>query len=68
MELIPVSSNNLSAVGYDEATKDLTVVYKGSGRSDTFGNVSMMDYSAMVAAPSVGSYFERVIKVKYGRK
>jgi hypothetical protein len=64
VELIPVSSSNVAAIGYDENNQVLYVrfmnnmlyIYKG---------VPVSEYNGLQNAPSVGSYLHRNIKSFY---
>ena len=64
MDLTPVKSSLIAAVGYDEAQKELTVEFK---KGDTYGYkpVPHAVYTAMLEAISVGKFFLRNIKNQY---
>lgn len=68
VELKPVISSNISAVGYNENSKLLKISFKGKG--DTFNtylyeNVEPEVYNKMFESESVGKYLsENVIRQK----
>lgn len=72
IELIPVESSNIKAIGYDVDSKTLRVEF--APRKD--GTVARYDYAevpvelfeGMKAAPSVGSFFARNVKQLYDVK
>lgn len=59
--MTPVKSSNLSAVGYDPATRALTVQFK-SGASHHYADVSPEAHAALMAAESVGKHFHAHIR------
>ena len=61
--MIPVSSSNLVAVGYEEESQSLYIQFK-SGLY-VYGNVPASVYSNLLAAPSHGKYFHAFIKNAY---
>jgi hypothetical protein len=66
-EMFPVSSSNISAVGYDAENMILYVDFLRKGndfseRQYRYFNVPYMVYDEMVNAPSVGSYFYHNIR------
>jgi hypothetical protein len=61
MEMIPVASSNLAAIGYEIETAILRVQFNHGGVYDYQG-VSEDIYDGFVGAPSKGQYFERFIK------
>lgn len=60
MQMIPVSSSNLSAVGYDEFSMTLRVQFK-SGAYD-YSNVPKNIFDGLLSASSKGSYHHAFIK------
>lgn len=64
MTLIYVESSNIEAVEYDPAQSELTVVFK-SGDTYKYSSVPQFIYDELVSAPSVGSYFNRMVKTVY---
>lgn len=60
MQLTPVSSTNLSAVGYDAATSQLWVQFK-NGMVYQYDNVQPKTYADMMAG-DCGTYFATIIK------
>ena len=65
MKMTPVESTNLSAVGYEEATKRMQVRFN-SGGLYAYNNVPKKAYSELMKADSQGSYFNTFIKGMYG--
>ena len=64
MELVPVDSSNLDAVGYDESTQTLTVRFK-NGSMYEYLDVPPGVFEALVASASKGSFFNQQIKGVY---
>jgi hypothetical protein len=60
----PVSSSNLSSVGYDESNQVLEIEFNG-GRVYQYFNVSKRIYQELMNANSHGKYFHRNIEGKY---
>ena len=68
VNLSPVKSSNIDAVGYDKDKKELHVSFKGSGRY-VFEGVPAEKHDSLIGAPSVGKYFSDNIRaVHAGRK
>jgi len=65
MEMIPVSSRNLLAVGYDIADSTLYVRFRRGGRTYSYANVPDSVYEALMAASSKGRYFNYRIRYRY---
>jgi hypothetical protein len=63
-EMTEVKSSLISAIGYDEAQKELTVELKKGG-TYSYRPVPHAVYTAMLEAVSVGSFFLRNIKGQY---
>lgn len=61
MEMIPVSSSNLNAVGYDYDTATLRIQFLNGGLYDYMG-VPPEVYDELIAAISKGQYFDQTIK------
>lgn len=61
MNMVPVSSSNLRAVGYDAATQTLRVAFIKSGVYEYSGVPSAV-HAGLMAASSLGSYFDTHIK------
>jgi hypothetical protein len=64
MKMSPVSSSNLSAVGYDEHEKWLVVEFKDGGMY-RYLQVPAPIFQAFMDAPSKGAYFSRSIKDRF---
>ena len=63
MHMVPVSSSNLVAVGYDAATQTLRIQFH-SGTYDYY-NVPEHVYHGLLNAPSKGQYHHNHIKHAY---
>jgi hypothetical protein len=61
MDLIPVKSSNLLAVGYDAKTKTLRVLFKTNELYE-YKNIEPEMHSGLMAASSPGGYFSKFIK------
>ncbi|MCE9565509.1 MAG: KTSC domain-containing protein [Planctomycetes bacterium] len=55
MELIPVESSMLSAIGYDAEAKELVAVFR-SGGTWRYRGVPQETYEGLLVASSKGSY------------
>lgn len=62
--LVPVTSSNLLAVGYDAPSETLFVAFKG-GTVYAYLAVPATVHEELMAAPSKGSYLARGIKNHY---
>ena len=62
MTLKPVNSSQIAAVGFDPATKVMTIQFKGKGSTYEYQNVSQEVYDGLCGAESVGTYFGQNIK------
>ncbi len=63
MNMIPVNSSNLVAVGYDKSTQTLRVKFN-SGTYDYY-NVPELIFNGLLSAPSKGQYHHEHIKNSY---
>lgn len=61
MELVPVSSSNLAAVGFDPDASILEILFK-SGSLYRYFEVPSSVHAALMSASSRGSYFNAHIK------
>jgi len=61
MDRVSVSSSNVASVGYDSATQTLEVEFL-KGQTYQYFDVPEALFREMLAAPSVGSYFNQNIK------
>jgi KTSC domain len=64
MQRTPVSSSNLSSVGYELSTSTLEVEFS-TGRVYQYFDVPEHVYQELIHASSVGSYFAQSIKNSY---
>ena len=61
--LEPVESNQVGAIGYDEATKTLAVQFRRGARAIYhYQNVEPETYEAFKGAESIGTYFGQHLK------
>lgn len=63
MNLIPVNSSDLRAVGYDADTQTLQISFKNGGLYE-YKNISESMYRELISAPSKGKYFSHYIRDK----
>jgi len=64
MKRIAIISKVLKSVGYDEATGTLEIEFKNGGLYEYF-DVPAEEYSALMLAPSKGTYFGDNIRDAY---
>ncbi|WP_136687483.1 KTSC domain-containing protein [Halorhabdus amylolytica] len=64
MNRVPVSSSNLSSVGYDETNQVLEIEFNG-GRVYQYFDVPKRIHQELMNANSHGKYFHRNIKDNY---
>lgn len=68
MERKPVTSSNITSVGYDESKQELQVEF-ANGSVWAYSGVQPGEHRALITAPSLGSYFHQHIRqVHQGRK
>lgn len=60
----PVSSSNLSSVGFDEMTSTLEIQFHGGSIYQYF-NVPQSVYVSLLSAGSKGRYFDQFIKYRF---
>ena len=60
MELIPVNSTRIKKVGYDPNTQDMVIEFTRGGRY-IYHNVEPMIHQMLMAAESIGKFFEQHI-------
>ena len=69
MELTPVSSSQISAIGYDPETLKMQVQFIGKGNSAgsiyEYSGVEQGVYDALMSAESVGRTFAASVKWAY---
>lgn len=63
MEMIPVVSSNLRAVGYDRATRTLVIEFNGG--TYQYSNVPPDIHDELMKAPSKGKFFYQNIRDKF---
>lgn len=64
IELTPVTSSNIDAVGYHEDTRTLHVRFT-SGATYQYHDVAPEEHEALIHAKSVGSHFAQNIRAVY---
>lgn len=64
MEMVPVGSSSIAAVGYDAESQLLTVAFK-SGKVYEYYDVPFAVHDELVAARSVGQHFNQHIRDRY---
>lgn len=67
MNLVPVTSSNVQAIGYDPASRMLLVQFKG-GATYSHQDVSPQDHAALLGAKSIGSHYHQHFKDRLGVK
>jgi hypothetical protein len=65
MKRKPVESSALRSVGYDEENQILEVEILETGRVYQYQNVPINEYIAFIQAPSIGWYYNKMIKERY---
>lgn len=61
MNLVPVKSSNIAAIGHDARANELHVQFK-SGARYVYGGVDAVRHAELLAARSIGSHLHAVIK------
>lgn len=64
IEMHPVSSSNVAAVGYDEESKTLAVEFHNGGVYHYY-DVPPNTFKALLTADSVGQYLNMVVKSQF---
>ena len=67
MEMKPVQSSNIDAVGYDPDTREMRIQFKGTG-TYAFRGISAEQHRALVNAQSVGGHFAAHIRPRFKGK
>lgn len=62
--LVPVTSSQVKAIGYDQATKTLAIKFN-SGGVYHYDNVEPEKHTAFMAAESKGKFFGKEIRGKH---
>lgn len=65
MELTPVVSSNIAAVGYDVINNILHIQFKGKETVYAYQGVPAEEHAAMIVSDSIGSFYARNIKKVY---
>lgn len=64
MEMIPVRSSAIRAVGYDPINLRMRILF-AQGHTYNFCRVPAQVYNGLMRAPSMGSYYNNFIKDRY---
>jgi hypothetical protein len=64
MELVPVESSMIGAVAYDDARRDLIVIFN-TGQTYVYSDVPRDVYDGLIAADSKGSYMNATVLRQY---
>lgn len=64
IDLKPVTSSNIAAIGYDPRTKRMAVNFKGGG-THVYHEVGQEHFDALEGAESVGKHFHSHIRNKF---
>jgi len=64
MEMIPVASSNLEAIGYEESTETLRIQFT-NGSIYEYRNVPVVVFNDFKQAGSLGAYLNRNIRNAY---
>lgn len=67
MEMKPVKSSNIAAVGYDPERHVLRVQFKNASAYEYHG-VDAETHQALLHAPSVGTFFHTHVRDHYAHK
>lgn len=71
IQLTPVKSSQIAAIGYDANSQTLAIQFKGKGDAPGsvyhYANFTAEDWAEFQAAESVGSHFYRHIKPRADR-
>jgi hypothetical protein len=62
--MVPVSSSNINAVGYDSEKSEMTVEFK-SGGTYVYFNVDPSIHAQFVGSPSIGKFFHSNIRGQF---
>lgn len=65
VEMIPVSSSDVQAIGYDEANQVLYVRFIKKNSLYCYNGVPIAEFYGLQNAPSVGGYLSQNIKKGY---
>lgn len=63
-DMLPVTSSNVSHIGYDPASRELHITFK-SGGTYSYGNTSPEEFMALKSAPSIGKHIHAHIRPKH---
>lgn len=64
MEMIPVRSSAITAIGYDQDSMRMQIRFS-QGHTYTFCRVPQNIFEGLLAAGSKGSYYDRYIRDRY---
>ena len=61
MEMVPVDSSNIEAIGYDPDSATLIIQFKKAGSIYEYYDVPQYEYDGLMAADSKGSYANKYL-------
>ena len=64
VEMKPVESSNVAAIGHDSDADELHVQFR-SGATHVYGGVDAEKHQELLDAPSIGSHLSRVIRINH---
>lgn len=67
MRRTPVESTTLRAIGYDSIRRELELEFRDNGDIYRYLDVPPQEHQEFMAAPSKGTYLNRVFKLKKHR-
>jgi hypothetical protein len=65
MDMIPVRSSAIDAIGYDANTKQMSIKFNNNSIAYTFYNVPFQVFNELMAAPSKGIHYHNYIEGRY---
>lgn len=65
MQMIPINSSAINAVGYDAETKQMVIRFRDNPLGYTFYNVPFQVFNEFMASPSRGRYYHEYIEGRY---
>jgi hypothetical protein len=64
VDMKPVQSSNISAVGYDDLNQVMHVQFS-NGNKYVYFDVPKSDHEAFIGADSIGTHFAKNVRAKY---
>lgn len=66
--MLPVSSSQISYIGYNDVTKKLYVTFRNNNKTYEYDDVSVETFKEFRASSSIGKYFSENIKSEYANR